>query len=75
MADFKVGDIVRGLPNNGYGITNGEMTKAVVVCVTGGDIGIEVLEHFEEDYIGRVFDVFATTEDFEVIEHAEEKET
>ena len=25
---FKVGDIIKGINNNGYGITNGDMKKA-----------------------------------------------
>ena len=47
MSKFKVGDLVKGLPeSNGlYDITNDNMTKAVVKSVDGEMIVVKVLEH------------------------------
>ena len=46
MSKFKVGDLVKGLPeSNVYGITNEYMTKAVVRKVDGESIRVKVLEH------------------------------
>lgn len=47
MSKFKVGDLVKGLPeSNGlYNITNDNMTKAVVKSVDGEMIVVKVLEH------------------------------
>ena len=46
MSKFEVGDLVKGLPeSNVYGITNEDMTKAVVRKVDGESISVKVLEH------------------------------
>lgn len=47
MSKFKVGDLVKGLPeSNGlYDIANDNMTKAVVKSVDGEMIVVKVLEH------------------------------
>lgn len=33
--EFKKGDIIKGLPNNAYGITNEDMTRAKVLKTYG----------------------------------------
>lgn len=63
---ISVGDFVKGLPGNGYGITNEKMTRGVVTEVYGDNrIRVKVLEH-ENDNTG-AFDVDA--DKFEVIGH------
>ncbi|MBU3186554.1 hypothetical protein [Clostridium estertheticum] len=50
---FKIGDIVKGIDKDYYGITNTEMTKAEVVNVIDNDnIKIKVLEHNNTHWIG-----------------------
>ena len=44
-SSMKVGDLVKGLPSEKYGITNENMTKAVVTAADGEWIGIKILEH------------------------------
>lgn len=44
--NISIGDFVKGLPDNGYGITNEDMTKGVVTEVIGDNkIKVKVLEH------------------------------
>jgi len=63
---ISVGDFVRGLPDNGYGITNSDMTRGVVTEIyASGFIKVKVLEHKQGG--GGVFDV--NPEKFEVIGH------
>ena len=40
-----VGDIVKGLPESPYGITNQNMTRGLVVDVDGNNIKVKILEH------------------------------
>ena len=40
-----VGDIVKGLPESPYGITNQNMTRGLVVNVDGNNIKVKILEH------------------------------
>ena len=49
MSKFKVGDLVKGLPesNHRYSITNENMTKGVVKKITEDGIVVKVLEHAE----------------------------
>ena len=49
---FKVGDIVRGLKNEEYGITNEEMLKAKILNVYEDvkKVKVEILEHKESYY-------------------------
>ena len=43
---MQIGDFVKGKPNNGYGITNEDMTKGIVVDVLFNDhIMVKVLDH------------------------------
>ena len=70
---FKVGDIVRGVSNSPYAITDENMTKGEVVSVRrfscGDDIQVKVLEHkTKPEAIGR--QIFAKSKYFEpVCEH------
>lgn len=54
---FKVGDIIRGINNNGYGITNGDMKKAEVIRSYGHDMRIKILEHEDSSNVGETFTV------------------
>ena len=56
---FKVGDIVRGLENAEYGITNDEMLKAKILNVYEDvkKVKVEVLEHKESYYEGHTYTI------------------
>ena len=56
---FKVGDIVTGI-DCAYGITNKDMTRALVIGVEGDFIAVEVLDHKFKNQIGRMFRVLAS---------------
>ncbi len=44
--NISIGDFVKGLPNNGYSITNEHMTKGVVTEIIGDNkIKVKVIEH------------------------------
>lgn len=49
---FKKGDIIRGLPNNTYAITNDEMTKGIVEEIYDDTMDVRVLNHIFESNIG-----------------------
>jgi len=55
---FKIGDIVTGLPNNGYGITT-DVATMQVLGVNDINIEVEILNHPEEEYIGETHHVRA----------------
>lgn len=65
--EFKKGDIIKGLPNNAYGITNEDMTRAKVLKTYGKKMDIEVLEHKYSGHIGETFDVLNSDSDFKLI--------
>ena len=45
---MQIGDFVKGKPSNGYGITNEDMTRGVVVEILSGDrIKVKVLDHVD----------------------------
>ena len=69
MKNFKVGDLVKGLPGSNayYSITNEDMTKGVVKRVDGTDIVVKVIEH-KKGKTG-LFDV--DSEYFEKVGHIE----
>ncbi len=50
---FKVGDIIKGLPENGYGWTTEKMTKAEVISVRekSREMKIKVLDHIDKSHI------------------------
>jgi hypothetical protein len=68
---FVVGDIIQGLPNNGYGYTNEDMTKARVIHIRPGTINmvIEVFDHMYPEIIGRTYDVDNDTDKFKLIKY------
>ncbi len=44
--NISIGDFVKGLPNNGYSITNEHMTKGIVTEIIGDNkIKVKVIEH------------------------------
>ncbi len=64
--NISVGDFVKGLPNNGYGITNENMTRGVVTEIySDKSIRVKVIDHKYGSY--GAFDV--NPEKFEVIGH------
>ena len=68
MSKFNVGDLVRGL-NDNYGMTNTKMTKGLVTGVSddGKILGVQVLEHEDENEIGKTF-YCLDAEDFEKLD-------
>lgn len=54
---FKVGDIVKGIPDNGYSITNGDMYKGEVVNVSDDSIVIKILDHKSKKLVGKEYPV------------------
>lgn len=68
MGDFKVGDIIRGKKNNGYGMTNENMYNAKVIALKiSGEMRIKVLNHKCRQEIGVEYDVMNNSELFELI--------
>lgn len=69
--DFKVGDIIKGLPNNGHCITNENMTKAEVLEVNVGvwdKIKIKILEHITKpNEVGNTYSVENDKNRFELV--------
>jgi len=65
---IKVGDFVKGRADSPYGITNGNMTRALVVDVIGdSSIKIRILEHTDWDGTYAIFNV--DSKHFDVIGH------
>lgn len=64
---FKVGDIIKGRKDNGYGYTEERMTKAKVLSVYGDRMEIKILEHKDAFYIGRMIEVDNTHTKFELV--------
>lgn len=53
---FKVGDIVKGINNNSYGITNQDMYKGKIIKIRkNGCIDIKILDHKVKNRIGDIF--------------------
>lgn len=63
---FKVGDIIKGKDND-YGVTNEDMTKAIVRSTDGNMMNIKVLEHTHQEEIGEDFNVLNSYDNFELI--------
>lgn len=59
MSRFQVGDIIKGITDSPYSVTNVEMTKGQVTQVNEEDnnITVKVLEHKRNVYIGRSYHV------------------
>lgn len=69
MAEFKVGDMVRGKASSPYAITDGDMTKAEVVGVySDGMIGIYVLEHNNYNDLKGSHEYSVDSEHFELVD-------
>ena len=65
---FKVGDIVRGLVNNGYGITNECMLAGEVISCSGEIMNIKIRSHVYEDQEGEEYDVCNSDRYFALVE-------
>lgn len=75
MADFQVGDMVRGLSDDNLTSANTQMARGLVTYADEVLTAIRILEHSDKSCISTTAIIFgASTEDFEVIEHAEEKD-
>lgn len=67
MNDFKVGDIICGIANNGYSVTNEKMKKAEVLKNYDVDINvmlIKILSHEDKEEIGATSYVENTSSKF-----------
>lgn len=62
---FKVGDIIKGKKDNGYGFTEERMTKAEVIDVFGDNMNIKILEHENKEHVGSTIIVDNTFTKFE----------
>lgn len=67
MNEFKIGDIITGLPHNGYHVTNENMIKAKVLSTFNNNMEIEVLEHKVCDKVGHTYVVDNTSKSFKKI--------
>ena len=65
MNNISVGDFVKGLPGNGYSITNEKMTKGVVADTSSTGIKVTVIDHEDE----KRGSFWVNPEKFEVIGH------
>ena len=53
---FKVGDIVKGIDENRYCVTDKKMTKGEIVrCLSLGQIKVKVLEHKDMQWVGEEY--------------------
>lgn len=70
---FQVGDVVKGLENNEYGITNSNMKKALVISAGAGTSSMEIIvcEHANRDvpYKGQIFTVQNDEKRFKFVSH------
>lgn len=70
---FQVGDVVKGLENNGYGITNSNMEKALVISAGTGTRSMEIIvcEHTNRTipYKGQIFAVQNDEKRFKFVSH------
>jgi len=65
---MEIGDFVKGLPNNGYDITNENMTKGLVVDVNGESMRVRIIEHTSN----RTGVFWVAQDKFEAIGHRKE---
>lgn len=73
-APFKVGDIICGIYNNGYGVTNEHMKKAEVVSVYSNDnMEIKIIEHENNNEISKHYYVINSTKKFKLVKPNENK--
>lgn len=64
MNEFKIGDIIAGLPHNGYVWTDKDMLKARVLSTFDNSMNIEILEHKDHNKIGCKYLVENTSNKF-----------
>lgn len=64
MNDFKVGDIICGIANNGYSVINEKMKKAEVLKIYDSGMQIKILSHENKKEIGEIFYVKNTSSKF-----------
>lgn len=65
---FQVGDLIKGLPGNGYNITNYNMYKAEVLETFGnGEMEIKILSHKDKTKINKKYEVENSGKYFELI--------
>ncbi len=65
--NFKVGDKVKGLNNNGYGITNESMYLGEVEETNGNCMKVEVLEHECSFAVGGIYNVLNSKDKFKLV--------
>lgn len=65
---FKEGDLIRGLPGNGYSVTNEDMTKAEVLSLGHDTMRIRILEHERPSCVGYTYSVDNTDSKFAKVE-------
>lgn len=67
-APFKVGDIICGVHNNGYSITNERMKKAEVIrAYNDGYMTIKILEHEDDKEISECYPAKNSDKDFKLV--------
>lgn len=64
MNDFKPGDIICGIANNGYSVTNEKMKKAEVLKIYDSSMQIKILSHEDKEEIGATSYVENTSSKF-----------
>lgn len=66
--EFQVGDLIKGLPGNGYNITNYNMYKAEVLeTFENGEMEIKILSHKDKTKINKKYEVENSEKYFELI--------
>lgn len=66
-APFKVGDIICGIKNNGYSVTNERMKKAEVIRIYDTGMSIKVLEHENDKEISNTYTVLNNDKPFKLL--------
>ena len=66
-APFEVGDIICGIYNNGYGVTNGRMKKSKVIKTYYDNMKIKILEHENDREISNSYFVTNSDKKFKLI--------
>lgn len=64
---FKVGDIVKGIPGNGYDMTDENMYKGKIITAVDDSMRIKILDHKNKNFIGDEYTVDNEEQKFELI--------
>lgn len=64
---FKKGDIITGLPGNGYSITSGDMLEGKVLSTNGDNMCVEVIKHKDTYCIGEAHSVLNSDKKFKLV--------